>query len=386
MLSFHRAICPARSLTDDTYLNNLSLREEQRTLLQEARALVRQALRAAFVQATAAFTNGEGPITPTFFTQGSWSYRTINRPTHTPPQQTDMDDGCYLPMSFVRGTSPKRAASWFFQVADTALRALVKREGWKDYDADKDVCCRVIIDGENHIDVPLYAIRDAQFRMMKSLTEQAGVRFSEAEAASSEDEYPFDWSMVTEEDVLLAQRDGRWKPSNPRIVTNWVVSAIELQREQLRTVWRAIKGWRDHQYPWGGPSSIALMVMVQADFEEIKGRDDLALRAAARSIQAQALSRIEAPWDKREDLNRLTTDERQELVRRAKELEAEIEYCIQGQKSLIPTYLRRLGEQCGEHFSTDVAKVDEVSAHEVVHAYAVTPAAAPRFRGDNRSA
>src|SRR6185436_555192 len=131
MLSFHRCIIRTRSLLDDTYLNNLSLREGQRRLLLDARTLIRSVLRRAFFEATAASANGEGPITPSFFTQGSSSYGAINRPTWVPPQQVDMDDGCYLPMSFVRGKTPKRAASWFYEVADRALRALVKAQGWK---------------------------------------------------------------------------------------------------------------------------------------------------------------------------------------------------------------------------------------------------------------
>ena len=113
MLSFHRCIAPTDNFADDTYLNNLELRGRQRELLRSVRVLVRETLRTAFQRETAAFFGDEKPISPNFFTQGSWGYKTINRPTHVPPQQTDMDDGCYLPMTFVRGTNPKRAASWF---------------------------------------------------------------------------------------------------------------------------------------------------------------------------------------------------------------------------------------------------------------------------------
>src|SRR5688572_16604635 len=96
MLSFHRCIVPTNDFADDTYLNNLELRDKQKQRLLGARTLARQALRAAFRKETAAFFGDETPITPSFFTQGSWGYNTINRPTWVPPQQTDMDDGCYL--------------------------------------------------------------------------------------------------------------------------------------------------------------------------------------------------------------------------------------------------------------------------------------------------
>lgn len=385
MLSFHHCIVPTRNLTDDTYLNNLTLRDAQKRLLLEARALVRTTLREAFVSATSTFSNGERPITPTYFTQGSWGYRTINRPTWIPPQQTDMDDGTYLPISFLRGTTPKRAADWFYGVADRALRALVKAMNWKGYDDTKEQCCRVTIDDENHIDVPLYAIRDEQFVLMRKAT-QDSIRLAEAARGVQEDEYPFDWSMVNEEDVLLAYRNGKWKPSNPRLVSQWVLSAVEHQGEQLRDVWRSSKGWRDQQWKQGGPSSIGLMVMIQADFKEIKGRHDLALKAAARSIHTRVLSPIWAPWDRREDLNRLAMKEREHVAGLARRLEQEIESCTQGKPNMMRSYVDRLRVELGRHFSSDVSRVKDVSPHDVVHAFSVTPAAAPRFRGDNRSA
>jgi len=386
MLSYHRCIAPTNEITDDTYLNNLDLRQRQRTLLLAARLLVREALRTAFKKETAAFSGDERPLSPNFFTQGSWAYKTINRPTHTPPQQTDMDDGCYLPMTFVRGTTPKRAASWFYGVADRALELLVKAQGWEGYDRSRPTCCRVIIDAETHIDVPLYAIRDEQFVLMKSLGQARAGRVLD-EAVFAEAEYNFDWSMVTDEDVLLAKRDGIWTPSNPMDVLDWAQAAVDQKGEQLRRVWRSIKGWRDQTFPHGdGPSSISLMVVVELDFKEIERRDDLAIRAAAASVRERVMGKIEAPWDRREDLNRLTRDQRIRVVGMAKQLEGEIDYCTQGTTGNVPQYLKRLGESFGRHFSSDASRVVEVSPHEVIHAYPAAPAAIPSFRGDNRSA
>lgn len=244
MLSFHRSIAPTDDLSDDTYLNNLKLRDDQKELLRNARRLVRETLRTAFMKETAVFFGDEKPISPNFFTQGSWDYKTINRATHIPPQQTDMDDGCYLPMTFVRGANPKRAATWFYDVADRALKALVEAKGWKRYDSSKETCCRIVIDEENHLDVPLYAIRDDLFVQMKKLSQDRAGVFAEAVAAVSEgDEYAFDWSMVTNEDVLLAKRTGIWLPSNPMDVSIWAKAAAEQHGEQLRSTWRSIKGW-----------------------------------------------------------------------------------------------------------------------------------------------
>lgn len=386
MLSFHDCIASTTHGTEDAYLNNLSLTQKRREILLEARLLVRQTLREAFRRETATVLGEKNAITPKFFTQGSWGYGTINRPAHVPPQQVDMDDGCYLPMSFARGTTPQNAADMFFGIADRALDKLVKAQAWKRYDSSKEVCCRVVIDDESHIDVPLYAIRDEQFVLMrKSLTEDA-IRFSEAAALAEEDEYPFDWSMVTDEDVLLAQRDGVWKPSNPRKVTNWVNSAVEEAGPQLRRVWREMKGWRDHRFPKGGASSIALMVMVEDGFEEVKGRDDLAMQLAAKAMRERVLDDVPAPWDARENLNILTAQERKQFATALKELEDEIAYCVQGTVANAAIYLKRWQNQCGKYFSNSVTRVKEVSAHETVHAYKAASVPFTSFRGDNRSA
>ena len=387
MLSFHRCIAPTVDNTCDTYLNNLEVRMRQRETLAAARTLVREALRKAFVAATGLFVGDERPITPTFFTQGSWSYKTINRPTHIPPQQVDMDDGSYLPMTFVRGTTPKRAATWFFAIADKALQDLARAQGWKGYDNTRQKCCRIIIDDESHIDVPLYAIRDDQFAAMKSVGQARAGRVLAAAAASAENEYTFDWSMVTDEDVLLANRNGKWDPSNPMVVSGWVEAVVSLKGEQLRETWRAIKACRDQWFPeGGGASSISLMVMVEADFQAIPRRNDLALSSAAKSLRQRAGGKIVAPWNRNENLNRMTPEEIAVVAQKAKALEDEIGLSVQGTIDKAASYLQRLRAHAGRHFSGDASRVIEVQAHDVVRAYPAAPAVIPSLRGDNRSA
>jgi hypothetical protein len=82
-----------------SFLDNLQITEQCHSELRAARTKVRQCLRAEFVKASKAddgFT-----VRPRFFTQGCFAYRTINDPAWTPPQQMDLDDGTYLPMTFV---------------------------------------------------------------------------------------------------------------------------------------------------------------------------------------------------------------------------------------------------------------------------------------------
>ena len=103
-----------------SFLDNLQITEACHLELRAARTKVRQCLRAEFVKASKAdigFT-----VRPRFFTQGSFAYRTINDPAWTPPQQMDLDDGTYLPMTFVQGAKPSVAAAAFFTIVDRALR------------------------------------------------------------------------------------------------------------------------------------------------------------------------------------------------------------------------------------------------------------------------
>ena len=82
---------------DGCLLVNLELRQDQKTALNDAKQKVRQALRDGLPDILAKIT-GDKVATPRFFTQGSWSYKTINAPAQK-PQQADLDDGAYLPLN-----------------------------------------------------------------------------------------------------------------------------------------------------------------------------------------------------------------------------------------------------------------------------------------------
>jgi hypothetical protein len=91
-----------------SFLQKLDLRRPEVESLESAQAKVRAALRKGF--AAASRRELQAQVSPRFFTQGSYAYKTINRPAFPPRQQKDLDDGLYLPLTFVKGLRPSQAA------------------------------------------------------------------------------------------------------------------------------------------------------------------------------------------------------------------------------------------------------------------------------------
>src|SRR4051794_30342060 len=93
-------------------LTQLALLPAEERLLKTAKTKIREHLKKAISEGTRERLGRA--IVPRFFTQGSDAYKTLNRPAWMPPQQMDLDDGVYLPMTFVKGAKPSEAASIFF--------------------------------------------------------------------------------------------------------------------------------------------------------------------------------------------------------------------------------------------------------------------------------
>jgi len=366
MLNLHRLFY--HFTATDSYLSQLTLPQLKLDMLRAARLKIRNALRDGIYKATKEL-GGEQAVTPRFFTQGSWSYGTLNRPTQLPPQQADMDDGCYLPISFMKGAKPKRSAQWFFQAADTILKELIKKEGWQGYVMDRVCCCRVVIDGEHHIDVPLYAIRDDAFVvLMKAAAQRDYV--SLAEAFAQDDSVDVNWTILEREDVLLANRDGNWISSDPREVKEWANAVFSGQGgDQLRRVSRYIKGWRDQNYRVGGPSSILLMVIAEGNFNPSPGRDDLALAEVVEHLAEALAGDVIAPWDGEEQINRLNGQDRQHAASLANRLLADLRQALNGAEQQAAVYVAKLRIQFGCHFPVDPALVAVATPAEAVAAF-----------------
>src|SRR5438309_966437 len=82
-------------------LASLDLTTDVRAYLTQAKVDVRSCLREGIPRVLKEAGFDQKAPQPRFFTQGSWAYKTLNAPAQS-PQQADLDDGCYLPLSFVK--------------------------------------------------------------------------------------------------------------------------------------------------------------------------------------------------------------------------------------------------------------------------------------------
>ena len=284
--------------SESCLFGNLNLHDDDRKNIAAAKNEVRMALRDGIPRIYAEEGHPGKVPQPRFFTQGSWAYKTLNAPAQR-PQQADVDDGCYLPLSFLTLTdSPSVAADVFFGVAERALADLVKKKGWKL--SGKPTCIRVEISDLAHIDIPLYAIPDVQFETLVKAenalraTMDGVYNFSEATIDS--------WDDLPDTKVLLAHRVEGWMHSDPRPVKEWFVDQVETRGEQLRRVVRYIKAYRDWTWKTGGPSSILLMAAAAPLFVKQDRRDDQALVDVVKQLPAALRKGVSNPVNPEESL------------------------------------------------------------------------------------
>lgn len=255
---------------------NLRISNEQNSDLTGSRRVVRGHLRQHC-------PNGLGIK---FLTQGSHAYGTLNRPNQVPPQRMDLDDGAYF------ATSTDNDPAAFFKWADNALQGLVRtHHGWR-LDTSKPSCCRLIISGDTHIDIPLYAsmnetpdnLRTHQERYA-SLYRDAGMFYAPLSG------------------VWLAHRNEGWIKSDPGALIDWVLECKRKYGKQYLSVCRYFKAWRDHQWPESPLKSILIMRMVDLAFQleaGMLGADDndvAVMRVAGRMIDLLDNGNITDPTD-----------------------------------------------------------------------------------------
>lgn len=316
---FHRVL---RGFGDTPgFIRRIDLPNHEEVALRTARDKIRECIREAFrlvadrtplqkrflfedaspAFRTDEFLRGLRP-TPRFRGQGSYSYKTLNDPVpdHTPPQQVDLDDGVFLPTSFMnQGERPALAAKAYFKVIEEALEPLCKANGWT-ISREKPSCVRVMINAKTHVDLPLYAIPDEDHATVELLEKSLHSRglFNVGSAEFADDSY----KNLPEDHIMLARRDGGWIKSDPRKLHDWFLNAVSKHGPHLRHVCRYLKAWRDHSWkqPQDGISSITLMTMAVRVFDENRtrldsSREDEALLAVAERMPVLLTGPIKNP-------------------------------------------------------------------------------------------
>lgn len=292
----------------DPFLKQLNITERQETQLLSVRKKVRSALKQGFKElrdrANEFYDSDQlylSRLAPKFWTQGSYVYRTLNRPEHLPPQQIDIDDGVYFPMELVEG-NPKAANRLLFNSVENILKKLADSNNWA-VDTNKSTCVRIIVDAEMHVDIPIYAIPEERYAVLKATVESR--QFDGLLSAEATDDNDI-WLNPSQ--VYLAVRDkDKWKPSDPMVLQRWFEGRCKVHSNRLRRICRYLKGWRDLTWIKGGPSSITLMVAAAETFDNNLNTqrtpfqsDCEALLAVARELPDQFAKNICNPEEPEE--------------------------------------------------------------------------------------
>ncbi|WP_431259401.1 CBASS cGAMP synthase [Roseateles chitinivorans] len=300
----------------ETFANAIRPNNDQTEQLKGAIKKIRDHVRPHLAQATVAKLGMDRPVTPRFRTQGSWSYDTCIVPAKMPPQEMDWDFGIYLPVTVWEDNGPPhRMAKAYFDLVEEILADLCRKERWNLL-TGKDTCIRIEIAKWAHIDLPLYAAPEDEFkRIVESVQRSAVVNTLDSIGLEGWDaigELMQRQSWADLDTIVMATRKGEWMRSDPQAVANWFKDRIEDHGQQLRRVCRYLKAWRDYHWISGGPTSVSLMIAAAQGYQFKAERDDLALEESARRLSSTFLTDIrERGIDNgAEDFNRLSASDR----------------------------------------------------------------------------
>lgn len=277
---------------EDCFLDDLNLAPDELAEIDGARKDIREALKADLPRVLRE-KGLEGEVCePRFYIQGSRAYKTLNSPCTTPPQQSDIDDGVYLPLSVMREeSSPKLAINLFFDAVMDVLQPVCAERGWST--ESKDTCVRVTISLYAHIDLPLYVIPDTLFLLIKASMESRGQAVFDSAINSERDT----WKTLPSDKILLADRKQGWRKSDPMAMKNWFKRECQEKGDQLIRVVRYLKAFRDKQWEDKGPSSILLMAVACPLFEYFDKRDDHSLLNVVKGIPDALRNGVMSPID-----------------------------------------------------------------------------------------
>lgn len=327
-------------------------------------------------------------IKPKFRLQGSWAYGTCNVPNRI-GQEMDFDYGCYLPEHCFPDDQKSEAEKLINHVKQ-CLFQLCFDQNW-ELDDKNPSCLRIrgfMVDA--HFDIPLYAVPNDMFNDLKDVPissrknsdvvesnesfDSLSNRKYEGSLNFSKDTQPQDLSTFFGEsnftrssgiinlseslesnqfdsarknestqssikDISLIRNDGEWKVSNCERVREWFLkecSKLPGEGQQLRSIVRYIKAWRDYNFNpehRKAPTSLALMILTVDTYKYTQQRDDKALIQVVSMLPDRFLKDItckdikdhetEVFNDYKDD----TYEYRTEDSRLAKQFYESLEYC-----------------------------------------------------------
>ncbi|WP_175943769.1 CBASS cGAMP synthase [Burkholderia pyrrocinia] len=378
MLKLHRLFYS--SVQSGTFADNIAVSPEQRRFLVSCKNKIRDHLRPAIEKVSTTVLGMERQVTPRFRTQGSWAYGTCVHPCTLPPQEMDWDFGIYLPVTVWEENGPPiYMAKAYFMLVERLLKELCDDEGWT-LDKSKGTCIRVNVSAWAHIDVPLYAASEAEFKKVYEVRVAAAVRKAFAmdsadfaESANLGDLVGQSWDEM--EGIVLATRSGEWVASDPNDVAKWFLDRIEEHGVQLQRVCRFLKAWRDYRWDKKGPTSVSIMIAVAQNFEPVPSRDDLALERAALALAKALLTDIREPGidNGADDFNRLDADERLEASRLAQELADSLKHAREHSVAQATRVIMILQAQLGDRLPNHPGWIDvDSSGDDIRRVPAVT--------------
>lgn len=253
------------------FRDNISLTAQEKQNLTNARKIIRATIRKTFNEMpTRYFTdehrifladfskNTDKKVKPRFMTQGSFVYNTINKPANPPIQQMDLDDGVYLPLSYVGNGANgnfEQAAKIIKNIIGDCIKDLCDDKNWT-LEGKHSKCLRIIINNTSHIDLPIYSIPDNEITTVTdSLT------FSRMDSLNKFLSYD------KTKNVLLATDNG-WIKSDPRVIHEWVKNTKDQFGSDFIYYSRYFKAWRDYQWDKSKFSSIMIMAGIAQALSE----------------------------------------------------------------------------------------------------------------------
>lgn len=366
---FHQA-SPLPSLRKE-----LVLRPDQKAKLKAARDLIRRTLKEVLVKASSLVPANDyydpgyiekarvrpasdQVLRPRFRSQGSWVYDTLNRPAQS-AQEMDLDDGMYVPMSVVEGR-PAVASTALRRMVEMTLAALCQAQGWR-LDTEPNICLRVVIDFESHIDINIYAIPDDQMHLVEK---RASASF--ADSAITANAAPQEIHLDSDQ-IYVSHKTKGWEQSDPLELENWFRDAVDRHSRwtNVARIVRYLKAWRDWKWTTSKLSSLVLMVCAVKALDEANtpprpNRDDDGLLVVARALPGMLADTVYNPVLPDVPLTNWDVTQRNTYELAARGLREELAYALEREGSA-QGVLGRIQKLWGQRVPNDVSLISAVS-------------------------